>query len=533
MIGELPESCDVAVIGAGVGGLTAAGLLAKAGLQVCVVDREARVGGYLAGFNRKKFTFDTAIHWLNQCGPGGIVSKVFRYLGPDAPNAPLLRRIRRYRGDSFDYLLTNNPDELKAQFIHDFPEDANGIRRFFVQAKIIGERMTGLTRFARSRETFTPWDWIRVGLPMAFWGIPFMRYMRDKNGEKLGTFFTNPKLRAIFCSEENILSCLVPIGWAYTGDFQLPPAGGSQAFPQWLTRLIRSLGSRVVLRAGVDQVMMENGRASGVRLENGKQVRARWVIAACDIETLYTRMLPSGVVPPKRIDELRTADLYPSCVSISVGLDCEPAALGLSEELIFLTRDGIPREAHNNGDPHTVGLSILAPSLRDPTLAPPGKGTLTIYASAPLTYGDNWKTEPGFERGEAYKAFKNEYADILLERVEAVAPDLRKHIELLSIATPLTHLRYTGNRSGTIMGQVPSYKNMRMGVATHRTPVKNVLIGGHWAQYGGGVPIAVRAASNAALLILRDEKPAAYAQLRDLLDGRGQPATAVPSLNPA
>ena len=112
VIGEPPEACDVAVIGAGMGGLTASALLARAGLRVCVLDREARPGGYLAGFRRKDFTFDTAIHWLNQCGPGGIVHKVFGFLDPDGPKAPALGRIRRYKGESFDYLLTRNPDEL-------------------------------------------------------------------------------------------------------------------------------------------------------------------------------------------------------------------------------------------------------------------------------------------------------------------------------------------------------------------------------------------------------------------------------------
>ena len=63
----IPPSCDVAIIGGGVGGLTAAALLSQAGLSVVVLERESRPGGYLAGFHRKAFVFDSAIHWLNQC----------------------------------------------------------------------------------------------------------------------------------------------------------------------------------------------------------------------------------------------------------------------------------------------------------------------------------------------------------------------------------------------------------------------------------------------------------------------------------
>ncbi|PWT71038.1 MAG: NAD(P)/FAD-dependent oxidoreductase, partial [Bacteroidetes bacterium] len=69
---ELKPYYDVVVIGAGVGGLTAGALLSKAGFTVCVLERETRLGGYLAGFRRGNFRFDTAIHWLNQCGPEGL-----------------------------------------------------------------------------------------------------------------------------------------------------------------------------------------------------------------------------------------------------------------------------------------------------------------------------------------------------------------------------------------------------------------------------------------------------------------------------
>ena len=62
---------DVIIIGAGVSGLTAAALLSKSGLSVCVLERHRLIGGYLQGFGRKGFTFDTAIHWLNQYGKNG------------------------------------------------------------------------------------------------------------------------------------------------------------------------------------------------------------------------------------------------------------------------------------------------------------------------------------------------------------------------------------------------------------------------------------------------------------------------------
>lgn len=78
---------DVVVIGAGMGGLTATAMLSKAGYSVAVVDAANQAGGYLAGFHRNKFRFDTAIHWLNQCNAGGIIHTVFETIGTDYPKA--------------------------------------------------------------------------------------------------------------------------------------------------------------------------------------------------------------------------------------------------------------------------------------------------------------------------------------------------------------------------------------------------------------------------------------------------------------
>ena len=144
---------DVVVIGSGIGGLTAASLLAKAGFSVCVLEKEPHPGGYLAGFRRKDFRFDTAVHWLNQYHKNGMVCKIFDVIGNDYPLAIPQKRIRRYKGDDYEYLLTNHPDELKEQWKKEFPEEAAGIDRFFKAAKKIGVAFENFGYIFRSEET--------------------------------------------------------------------------------------------------------------------------------------------------------------------------------------------------------------------------------------------------------------------------------------------------------------------------------------------------------------------------------------------
>ncbi len=522
-----PESCDVVVIGAGMGGLVAAALLSNAGLDTLVCDPQPRPGGYLAGFGRKEFIFDSAIHWLNQCGPGGSVYRVLDFLGDDHPKCEPLKEIRRYKGQSFDELLTNDPDVLRRDWLDRFPSERDGINRFFADAQEIGDAMAKLARLVRAPASFNLLEYARFGIRMALCSRPFISKYKLTGAQGLDLYFKEDEIKRVFATEADFMSIIVPIGWAYHHDFQAPPIGGSQAFPRWLQKHVEAKGSRIMLGRGASRVEVAKGRAVGVVLEakprrniSEQLVRCKHVIATNDVLTLYEEMLPPDAVPASLIMKLKKMETYSSSVTLSIGLDCPAEALGFGEEMLSLTRDDVPREQQNCGDPELAAITVLAPSTRDPSLAPAGKGTLTIYVSAEIEYGDHWKTSEGLKRGEAYVAFKKAYADVVLKRVEReLSIDVRGHIEVMKIATPVTHWRYTGNRGGSLMGGRPTRPNIRNRVASYYTPVKNLLLGGHWAEYGGGVPIATRAGANAALLILKKTNRREYRRLRDVLDG--------------
>lgn len=526
----IKSSYDVIVIGAGVSGLTSAALLSRAGLSVGVFEMDSRPGGYLAGFRRKDFRFDSAIHWLNQCGPRGLVTQVFDFIGKDHPTAEPQPNIKRYMGDSYNYHLTDDPDILKEELISKFPHEKSGIERFFKDAKQIGRSFDGLPGFARSMETMGPFEKMVFNIKRLRFALPFLKHIRFTGAEKteigLKRYFTDPGLLKIFGSEEELLSALVPIGWAYFGDYQSPPKGGSQVFPEWLQYATEQMGNDVHFQCRVDKIELQDGQAVGISIDRRGErisVKAKNIIAACDLETLYEKMLPADAVPSETKDKLRNAELYQSAVTISLALDCPVEELGLDDSMLFIVRDDVKRTEHNIGDPHKAGISVLAPSYRDPSLAPEGKGTMTIYCYASFDQDNRWMTEVDengkLKRGDAYKKFKQEFADILIERVEKkLSQDIRSHIEYCDIATPITHWRYTGNRAGSLMGARPGKANMQAKIAGHRTPVKNLWLGGHWAELGGGVPIAVKSGMNAALLVLQQMNKRVYQVMADYVD---------------
>ena len=217
------------------------------------------------------------------------------------------------------------------------------------------------------------------------------------------------------------------------------------------------------------------------------------------------------------------SELYSSSVTISIALDCLTESLGFGDEMIQMFNDDTSRMEHSSGDPYKSFISILAPTVRDKTLAPENCGTLNIFVPAWMNYGNNWGTSLNakgeYDRNEEYKRIKEEFAQIIFDRIEEkLCPNLREHILFYEVATPVTYYRYTHNKDGTMMGTRPGKKNMQSKVAHYRSPVKNLIIGGHWAELGGGVPIAVKAAYNAALIVLKDQNEQEYQKMVDHIE---------------
>jgi phytoene dehydrogenase-like protein len=513
---EMNDEFDVTIIGSGVSGLLAASLLSRSGMSVLVLEKHSLIGGYLQGFERKDFVFDTAIHWLNQYNEVGTVTRVFKMLGEDYPRPQLMERIQRHIGEGHDYLLTNNPDELRDQLIQDFPHEKAGIERFFKVARKIAKVSLRFAEFFQSVESKSKLEMPFFRMKQLAIIYPIIPYALAGSGDEgvkkgLSKFFTDPKLQGLFCTERDLLSCLFPIAWAYNSDYQNPPIGGSQVIPAWLEKQLNTDHSEIRLSSKVVGFDFENELISGVRYTNRAKeysVKTKYVIAACDVDFLYRQLVPPKFVPPKFFETLEDSEMYSSSVTISMAINCTAESLGFGHELTLICDESNERDEHSSGDPHKAAISVLAPTVRDHTLAPEGLGTITLYVPAWMDYMDFWKTERNakgeFVRTDAYKQLKEEFAQIILDRVEAkMGIQLREHILFYEVATPITYYRYTGNKNGSMMGTRPGKKNMQSKVAHYQTPISNLIIGGQWAELGGGVPIAVKTGFNSALIVLK------------------------------
>ncbi|MCK5168602.1 MAG: NAD(P)/FAD-dependent oxidoreductase [Bacteroidales bacterium] len=523
---------DIAIIGAGISGLTAAAIAGRFGLKCCILEKEPKAGGYLAGFSKDGFHFDTAIHWLNQCGKNEMAGKIFNLIGSDSPNVKIMQKIHRFKGDTYDYLLTNNPDDLKEKLITDFPHEKKGVMKFFNAAKKIGVGSLKYANLFRTEESMSVFEKVFFKLKLFKFILPLIKYV-FYSGEigvpkGLNKFFKDKNLHKLYSSEKDLLSCLFPIAWAYNNGYQIPEKGGSKIFIQWLTHVNKYFKNDLIFNAEVKRLEINNKSCESVAfLQKGKEynIKIKYVVSTNDVETLYTKMLPENTVSQKFKDKLNNAIIYSSAFTVSIALDCPAEELGFNQELINISQEGIKRDDHVSGDPSISDISVLAPSARDKSLTPEGKGLISLLIPAYIDYKNYWQTEKdkngNYIRGEKYKKLKTETAETLIQRVEKrLSIDIKNHTLFYDVSTPITFLRYTGNKNGTMMGARPGKENMQAGIAHHQTAIKNLILAGHWSDLGGGLPIAVKAAINAVLLVLKKENKDSFKLLANYMDGK-------------
>lgn len=531
MTEQSKDKYDLAIIGAGISGLTAAALAGKFGLKCCILEKEPNAGGYLAGFNKKGFQFDTAIHWLNQCKKEGMAGKVFSCIGEDSPRIKIMDKIHRFKGDSFDYLLTSNPNELRDQLIQDFPHEEKGIRKYFKATQKIGKGSLKYADLFRTEESMGFVERALFKMKLLEFVMPLIKYIfysGDKVPKGLSKFFKDKQIQKLYSSEKDLLSCLFPIAWAYNKGYQIPEKGGARVFIQWLLHVNQELGNDIIFNAAVEKINIENNYCDKIEYKTKEQknfIESKYVISTGDIENLYKNLLPKGTVGEKFVSKLENAILYSSAFTVNIALDCPAEELGINQELISITKDGIKRNDHDSGNPEISAISVLAPSARDKSLTPEGKGLLTLYMPAYIEYENYWQTQKdengNYIRTDEYNKLKDKVANILIDRVEKTLNiQLKNHIEFTDISTPITYYRYTWNKNGTMMGARPGKENMQAGIAHHKTKVPNLFIAGHWADLGGGVPISVKTAANAVLLVLQKFDKDKFKLLANYMDGK-------------
>mmetsp|Transcript_35617 Transcript_35617/g.100819 ORF Transcript_35617/g.100819 Transcript_35617/m.100819 type:complete len:607 (+) Transcript_35617:192-2012(+) len=451
------HNTDVVVIGSGVGGLCCAALLAKYGFKVTVCESHDRPGGCAHSWvHPKGYHFES--------GPS-----LYSGMADTGPAANPLAHIFQAIDEPLDLIEYNTWNVFlpEGEFLtkvgaENFNEVLQAVRGDSAVAE--WKRLQEHMRPLAEASAMLPPIAMRSDLGVLRTGV--LRYWRHilKNGgaaSKLtGPFssviegvVTDPFIKNWLDLLSFMLSGLPSNGtiaaevafmfneW-YRPDCHLEfPRGGSGAMIDALVRGLKKKGGRLMLRSHVEEIVVEGGKASGVRLRNGSIIRAsKAVVSNATIwDTLY-RLMPKDAIPA---EYMKTADEMPMCRSfmhLHLGFD----GSGLAEDLEM--HHIVVNSWEGGVDTEQNVVLICIASIQDRSLAPQGKHVLHAYTPATEPYS-LWE---GVKRGSPeYNKLKEERSQVLWKAVERVIPDIRNRTEVELVGTPLTHERFNRRHRGT------------------------------------------------------------------------------------
>ena len=490
----------IAIIGAGLGGLTTGNLLADRGHRVVIFESQPTPGGYTAGFRRKGFYFESGTLSFESIG---VFRKAMDDLGL-TERIPLVRMRMRLRSPYFDFMLDSMP-AFKEALAAAFPADRAGLESYFREMDPLIDAMRPIAtrafpfQFRGLRALAAYFPFLTSGPRLMARSKRYKGMTVDelaarhfKPGTPVYRLFTSlgyPRMEV--ATQAGMFLVLAEDYW-HVKD-------GMQSWADLLAARFRERGGDLRLRAPVERILTRDGAASGV-LSRGERFDADVVVSAADYKRTFLELLDdASLVPAPRLERIRTAPVSEGIFTVYLGLSMtgeDLAARLKSHSMSYspLDHDIDPYDPADESHFAKSGLSLYSPSLVNPALAPEGKSSLMIQAVSPTRWQGNWRRDDP----EAYRALKDKVRTMLVTRADALIPGLRDAIEYEDAATPLTYERYTGNTDGATSGwswnpKQPFYEGGQF-TATVTTPVRNLLIGSCWAGQIGGIPNALAAA---------------------------------------
>ena len=498
---DTTNDCDVAVVGAGIGGLSAAALLADSGLRVAVFDHHVLAGGYCHSYPRKAryegkpvlYRFDAGPHDFSGVWDGGTISGLLERLGV-ADRIDWARIDHSYRTESGAIDPPRDWRDYARMLGEKFPGSAAGIMSLFESIHAIFQDMYA-TGEGRSGIPGLPSDPARMLAfpkehPVGFkWmGRPFNDLVAAHVSDPKVVQVVNALVGYLGDGAEK-LTCgqMVPIfGYYFKGGFY--PKGGSSRFSDVLVEAIEERGGAVHLKTPVKRILVENGAATGVELRDGRIVRARAVVSNADIRRTFLELVDPAHTPDDFRKTLAEAEPATSCFTVQLGIDYVP-------DIRPATHVHLPG-AH---------VGIAAMSLVDPSAAPEGHAILNLirlvpYAEArhwfpPDDVADDWKA---WRRSDDYEQRKRALGDEMIAAAEQILPGLRDHIVYRTDASPVTYARYDWASAGSIYGVSRAGR-----LKGSKSPVRNLVIAGG-GNAGAGVEAVVISGANAAEALVPD-----------------------------
>lgn len=479
---------DVIVIGSGIGGLCNAALLSKLGQKVCVLEQHYTAGGYTHAYERNGYEWDVGVHYVGEVHkPWTTLRRIFDVISDGqlqwAEMDPLYDQI--HIGDKVFNFYAGR-EEFARELKSNFPDESEAIDKYinliYSVSKSAPKYFAGQ---AMPKMAGSLYNKVR--------GTVFPDYFHQSAYEVLSNLTDDQDLIAVLCGQ-----------W---GDYGLPPkkisfmmhamiakhyinggaypVGGSQKIAETIIPVIQSAGGEVFTYAGVEEVLIKNNTAHGVRLVKGEEITADAVVSCAGLVPTIERLLPADIVAKHGYDKaLNKLEVSSAHLCVYAGFK------GTAEEL------GIPKKNFwiYPGNDHDANLEafeadmlapipliyISFPSAKDPSWNErnPGKSTVEVVTVCNSEWFKQWQGSTWNKRGEDYDQLKEMFLQRMLDTLFKYMPQLKDHLDFAELSTPLSTQWFQWNNRGEILGLDHTVERFQQNWIHPQTKIKNFYLTG-------------------------------------------------------
>jgi phytoene dehydrogenase-like protein len=468
------SSYDAVVIGAGVGGLVCANLLARAGLKVLLVEQHSMAGGYCSTFRRKGYTFDAATHFYPLLGnPATITGSLLAALGITTEWVKMDPVDCFHFPDGSRFPVPAGFDDYISRLKEEFPEEAGSLDEFF--ALVRKAYLIGLVHYFRNATTdrMAPYQHLTLH-------------------DVLEQRFKNPKLKLLLTGDIGhwgsppsrtsfVFDSMLRLAY-FLGNYY--PRGGSQVFVDELAQRFEESGGHILMNSLVRRIHIHDHTARAIEIVTGsprcrqcRRVSAGIVVSNADLRQTLERMIGLELLEPEYLARVRQLRPSMPCFLMHIGLK----DISLDE---LRKAEGYHWSSWSAENVATNAFKVFLPTAFDSALAPPG-GQIIIVQKV---------TQVDFDRVENWPEHKATVENWILSSLERCLPGLAEKIVVKMSASAQTSYRYTLNHHGAMLGWEMSPDQLGEQRPSLEGPFRNLYFVGHWTQPGGGItPVMVSA----------------------------------------
>lgn len=469
----------------------------KAGFDVEIYERNTSVGGLCTGWYRKGTYIDGCIHWLTE-SDRGVLNKLWREIGA------IDETVKMFHYEAYSQATCNgkhinfytDPKKLEAEMLkYAKGNDAKLVKEF---TSAVARCNCNAITVHKPYHMWKLWDVVKLLVKI----FPIMKIMKRYAKINVSDYvkqFESEELRFL------LSNALVPDDYSH---FSLvstfgglasrnsgTPIGGSKAMAERVKEKYLSLGGKLHLRADVDEIIVENDAAKGIRLASGETVLADYIIPACDVHFTVDKLLKGKYRMPM-LDERDAAKhenpVY-SMMLLSYRTKADLSNIAFNRYIACKPFDVLGEECK---------VLYLKHFGYDPTLSTDGYTVVQSIITTNEAMFDKLEAMPRDE----YKEYKKQLAQTMGEKLKETIGDEYGELELLDVATPLTFTHYVNAYKGTFMTYMLTKHRKQMIQHNNALPLANIALANHWMMVPGGVPIAVMQGKFAADTIAHYEK---------------------------